>query len=200
MSLSDKELITIVTYNRIAESRRGNLTTNHNFWLPEFLDIIKGQPVNPKFMDLGSGDGRDASLYKSHFGNLNNYVGIDLSQGMLTSALRRDLVKEPPFVLADMYTLPIMSEQMDIIWSAASLIHTPRDQIHVQLSEIYRCLKDKGKVFISVKYGQGEGWEISPSQLDSRYVVYWKEDDILDIMTMSKLIPERLWVCDSFKK
>lgn len=173
MPITAAEKKTIQSYDVIAESRRQSLTNDTNFWITEFQHLVGSCP-NPSLLDLGCGDGREAALYQSLYGHLRGYTGLDLSKGMLESAHRRQLLN-PSLVNADMYSLPFGSDYFQFIWVAASLIHTPKNQISEQLAEIKRCLDADGRVFFAMRHGEGQGWEDGRTPSDHRYFVYWTE-------------------------
>lgn len=147
------------------------MTTNINFWKDKFLNLISEKGCR-RFLDLGCGDGRDAALFQSVFGHLAGYIGLDISRGMLDSVKGRNL-KKPSLVEADIYSLPLASSSVDFVWAAASLIHTPREQIQEQLAEIKRCLILGGQAFFVMKWGEGEKWETGSLPEDKRHVVFW---------------------------
>lgn len=180
MPITQAEIETIKSYNTIAETRRQSLS-NVEFWLPEFKKLI-GNTSNPSLLDLGCGDGREAALYQSLYGNLGNYVGLDLSHGMLMTASQRQL-QTPAFVESDMYRLPFAESKFQFIWASASLIHIPKNQVMEPLSEISRTLAPDGKAFFAMREGAGEGWEVSRTLSDRRYFVYWTEAEFCSVLT-----------------
>ncbi|MBI2310297.1 class I SAM-dependent methyltransferase [Candidatus Collierbacteria bacterium] len=180
MPITAAEKETIQSYDAIAESRRQSLTNDIDFWITEFQHLVGSCP-DPSLLDLGCGDGREAALYQSLYGNLTNYVGLDLSRGMLECARRRQLLN-PSSVEADMYLLPFGSDRFKFIWAAASLIHTPKDQISEQLGEIRRCLGTGGRVFFAMRHGEGQGWEEGRAPSDHRYFVYWTKADFCSLV------------------
>ncbi len=180
MPITQPERETIGSYDAIAESRRNSVTTNIYFWLNEFRLLVGNSP-DPLILDLGCGDGREAALYQSLYGHLRGYVGLDLSRGMLESARQRQLLG-PSLVEADMYHPPFDSASFEFIWAAASLIHTPKDQIAEQLREIRRCLDSNGRVFFAMRHGEGQGWEDGKASLDHRFFVYWTEPEFTSLL------------------
>lgn len=180
MPITQAETETIRSYDAIAESRRQSLTNDTDFWITEFQHLVGSCP-NPSLLDLGCGDGRETALYQSLYGNLTNYVGLDLSRGMLESASRRHLLN-PSLVEADMYSLPFGSDCFKFIWAAASLIHTPKDQISEQLAEIRRCFSSNGRIFFAMRHGEGQGWEEGRAPSDHRYFVYWTEAEFCSLL------------------
>lgn len=182
MPITEVEKETVQSYNAIAESRHQSLNDTR-FWITEFQQLVGSCP-NPSLLDLGCGDCREAALYQSLYGNLINYVGLDLSRGMLESAHQRQL-SNPFLVNADMYSLPFSPDSFKYIWAAASLIHTPKNQISEQLTEIKRCLTSDGQIFFAMRHGEGSRWEEGRTPLDHRYFVYWTEAEFCSLLTAS---------------
>jgi len=139
----DVKKFTTNTYDKIAVAY--NKRNNAHFWVDEFkyyVSIFKGKRI----IDLGCGAGRDAEEFAK---TECDYVGIDLSQGMLDVAKKR--VPSATFIKADFYKLPFKDDYFDGFWAAASLLHVPKKEIISVLNEIRRITKKGGVGFVSVK-------------------------------------------------
>jgi SAM-dependent methyltransferase len=103
---------------------------------------------NPKTIEIGCGNGRDAKEIIKH---TNDYLGIDLSEGMLNLAKKN--VPETNFQLADLesFEFPLST---DTIISFASFLHTDKETLTQVLQKIDASLNTNGVVFISLKYGE----------------------------------------------
>ena len=107
-----------------------------------FLDAVDG-PI----ADLGCGPGRHLPLLDA--------VGMDLSDGMLAIARTRGTVvrgdlRRPPF------------KNLGGIWSCASLLHVPREDVPATLSAWRQALRPGGVLALSTSLGDMEGWEEMP--------------------------------------
>ena len=190
MSISEAEKITVNTYDNIARIRRG-MTTNKDFWRDIYLQFVR-RLRNPRVLDLGCGDGRDAELHQSITGSLGGYSGLDLSYEMLICAkgrnlvdhklVREKIVEAEPLVQGDFYKLPFRDNIFNLVWAPASLIHTPRELLREPLAEINRVTDVGGKVFFAMKYGRGEKWEEGKSAEDRRFVVYWGKGNFGEVL------------------
>ncbi len=139
----DVKKVTIQNYNKIASQYN---TTNHDhFWINEFeffRENLKGTNV----IDLGCGAGRDAEVFiRNNF----DYIGIDLSEGMLKVAKKRN--PEGKFLQMDFNNLKFGDKSFDGFWAAASFLHVPRKEMLDVLLEAKRTLKDNGLGFVSIK-------------------------------------------------
>ncbi|MBX4187923.1 MAG: class I SAM-dependent methyltransferase [Candidatus Doudnabacteria bacterium] len=111
---------------------------------------------NPKVLEIGCGDGRDAKeIYKW----TDDYLGIDLSESMLRLASQN--LPGARFALADMENFPFPGG-LDIIFAFASLLHVPLHKFQEILARGYDALNSGGVFVISVKHGR------------------YKEDDVKD--------------------
>lgn len=104
--------------------------------------------ANPKTVEIGCGNGRDAKEIIKH---TNDYLGIDLSEGMLK--LAKENVPEANFQLIDLesFEFPLNT---DTIFSFASLLHTDKETLTKVLQKIDTSLNTNGVIFISLKYGE----------------------------------------------
>lgn len=102
---------------------------------------------NPRVVELGCGDGRDAAVITTR---TNDYLGIDASSGMI--ALAKQRVPAAHFVVGDMTTCEMPSE-IDILFAFASFLHCDRDTVIQILQRIHFSLSSDGIVCIAVKLG-----------------------------------------------
>ncbi len=126
-----------------------------NLRLERALAAFASRVVVPRrVLDLGCGPGRDIE----HLAQLGCWgVGLDSSPGMLVEARRR--FPTVPFVLADLRSVPLASGTLDGVWACASLLHLPRCQLPIALTQIARLLQRPGGVlYLALKDGQGEQW------------------------------------------
>jgi SAM-dependent methyltransferase len=101
-------------------------------------------------LDLGCGAGYDLEAFRSRG---HSAVGLDYAAPIAKIA---KTTSEAPVVVADMRAIPFGGAVFDGIWASASLLHLPRDDLPLALSEIKRVLKTGGLLFASVKKGVGD--------------------------------------------
>jgi ubiquinone/menaquinone biosynthesis C-methylase UbiE len=169
------EQITNATYDQIAASYA------EHYWkmsldqmLQRFTDAVK---AGGRVLDLGCGPGRDVALLNERGCNT---IGIDRSMGMLREARRR---VSASFACGDMRRIPLRSASVDGIWMCASLLHIPRPDVPVVLSEVHRILTADGVLYISVRQGDGEEWLDNDGGL--RYFTLFQLDELLGLMTQA---------------
>lgn len=145
-----------------------------------FRSLVSG-PV----ADLGCGPGRDLQ-------RLDDVVGMDRSEGMLALARTRGRVvrgdlRRPPF------------RQLAGIWSCASLLHVPREDVPVTLAAWHECLRPGGILGLSTSLGDEEGWERMPYGIphdhrgpDERWFVHHPEDALLGLLRDTGFTVERI--------
>jgi SAM-dependent methyltransferase len=132
-----------------------------------FRSLVRG-PV----ADLGCGPGRDLQ-------RLDDVVGMDRSDGMLALARTRGRVvrgdlRRPPFL------------DLAGVWSNASLLHVPREDVPATLAAWHECLRPGGVLGLSTSLGDEEGWEKMPYGIphdhrgpDERWFVHHPEEVLL---------------------
>jgi SAM-dependent methyltransferase len=141
---------TIDTYNASAEL----MAQKFNNIQARVADIERGlsflQMKNPSVLEIGCGNGRDAQEIVKH---TDRYLGIDISQSMIDIAQRT--LPEQRFVVADIESYTF-EHDIDIIFSFASLLHSPPEKLEQVFRSAHTALSADGVFYISLKLGQGE--------------------------------------------
>ena len=97
-------------------------------------------------------------------------LGLDLSAGMLAVAAER---LPGRLVQGDLRALPLISGQLDAIWSVASLLHVPQRDTSKVLLEFRRTLRDTGTLALITALGDRDVFEAVPYAPDEqRWFVY----------------------------
>jgi SAM-dependent methyltransferase len=164
---------TIQTYDRIASSfaeRTWNLPLDA--MRTAFLDALaashSGRPL--RILDAGCGPGRDVAWFRAHG---HQAVGADLSDGILAEAQRR--VPGAPFVRMDLRAPSFAPRSFDGIRLSACLVHVPKLS-WVSTLRNYRLLLDGGRLFLSVKHGEGE------RMVGERFFSYTSEEELASLL------------------
>jgi ubiquinone/menaquinone biosynthesis C-methylase UbiE len=134
-------------YNLIAENfsySRKNLN-----W-PEIEYFKKYLRKNDKVLDLGCGNGRLIGFIKDY---QIDYCGLDNSEKLLIQAIKNKPEYQASFILGEMYNLPFVDSQFDIVFCLAAFHHLPTKQLRLKtLSEIQRVLKKDGLLLMTNWY------------------------------------------------
>lgn len=101
---------------------------------------------NPKVVEVGCGDGRDAEEITRL---TMNYVGFDPSIGLLDIAKKR--LPKTKFELNNAINFEYPNG-LDVIFSFASLLHSDKDELAQVLKKAAKSLKQGGVFYISLKY------------------------------------------------
>jgi ubiquinone/menaquinone biosynthesis C-methylase UbiE len=138
------------TYNEIAAEFD---ITRYKPW-PQTVEFIDELPDNSTVLDLGCGNGRNI-MYLPSLKRGFRIFGLDFSIHLLRIAKEKikDLGLEHiiEFILGDVIQLPFPSSSLDGIIYVATLHHLPTaDQRLASLLDLERCLRSKGRAFISV--------------------------------------------------
>lgn len=171
--MTDLVDVTRQTYDRIAQQydEKAGAPT------PELLAFREGfaSRVRGPVADLGCGPGRDlARMRESGL----DVLGIDLSAGMLALARTRG-----PVVLGDLRRPPLRPGSLGGIWSSASLLHVPRQDVPAALGTWHTLLSPDGVLGLSTALGDAEGWEPVPYDLGvRRWFVHHEEDALVAML------------------
>lgn len=182
---------TRATYDRIAEAFLAR-TRDRTAIVHALEPFVHEVPPRGLVLDLGCGPGCDVALLR---GRGLRVVGADLSEGMLRIGRR-----EFPglFVAADMRSLPFASSAFDAVWANASLLHLARALVPGTLRELHRALRPGGVLFVSLKRGDGEGWDERAYGPDApRWFTYWAAEEFEGLLADAGLEVVRFWSTSS---
>ena len=140
--------------------------------LPLAQMLVRHVSPSGQVLEIGCGTGRDMAWFELQGIRV---TGIDLSAGMLTFA--RSLV-HGPLCLMNMCQIGLSAGYFDGAWSAASLLHLPKQTAPQALREIKRVLKPGGMLVVSVQEGDGEGWEESYVPGVRRFFARYQGDEM----------------------
>lgn len=142
----------------------------------EIEHFLRKIGVEGPVLDVGCGAGRDAE----HIIALGRRVVLsDVSANMLRIA--RDRVQAPA-VHCDMAALPFAARAFAGVWMCASLIHIQRERQQGVLAEALRVLKPRGRIAISLKEGDGEGWRTGERMDEPRWFTYWRPQQVRELL------------------
>ncbi len=132
-------------------------------------------PAGAKVLDAGGGHGRDsAELSKKGF----EPCLLDLSAGLLAEARRRNAAVCS--IQGDVRSLPFSSSSFNGIWACASLVHLERQEIRGAFLEMARVASRRGVLFVSLRLGEGKGWEEWKGF--RRFYTYVRPGEAIDMM------------------
>jgi ubiquinone/menaquinone biosynthesis C-methylase UbiE len=143
-------------------------------WLERFAERLG---AGARVLDLGAGPGCDSAELR-RLGL--KAVSLDLSLGMLRAGVREF---PGPRIQADARQLPLRDGSLAGVWANASLLHLSPEEAAAALREVRRVLCVPGLLHVSVKSGDGAGWE-SERYGEPRWFQYWTGAD-LDTLLMT---------------
>lgn len=170
-SLSDHTSSNRATYDRIAvryaQHQNQPRTPDEDLFSTFERAFLAKVPPAGVVADMGCGPAMDGGRFAAQGYRV---VGLDLSAGMLAVAAQ---LLPGRLVQGDLRALPLVSGQLDALWSVASLLHVPeRDTLKVLL-EFRRTLHDTGTLALITALGDGDVFEAVPYAPDEqRWFVY----------------------------
>ena len=143
-------------------------------------DLVAALPAGSRVLEIGSGSGRDAAALEA--GGLS-VRRTDITPGFV-ELLRADGfeadVLDP---LTDDLADPRRPGQpYDGVWASASLLHVARADLPVVLRRLAEATRADGLLRMSVKEGDGEGWSTHGSVSTPRRFVYWREEQLREVL------------------
>lgn len=127
--------------------------TRQKFWVDgekiiEQIAALRLEKV--RILELGCGSGRFLSYFKSRYKAEFDYVGVDISEGMLDLARKEH--PESEFITGDMSQIfsRFDAESFDVIVACASFQHLPSKQERQELIDnAYRLLRYEGLLMMT---------------------------------------------------
>ncbi len=174
MTTTDREKQTVGYYDRKADDWA---TVHHGFeeasyWQNEMERFHELLPSG-KILEIGSGAGKDAeSLIKMGY----DYIGTDASEGLLRVAQKRN--PQATFKYVGVHDLDFPEHEFDGFWTAATLLHIPKDRIDGALQKIKTQVKPDGVGFITMKAGAGE----REDKETGRWFAYYSKDEFQGVL------------------
>lgn len=127
-------------------------------------------------IELGCGTGRDAKEILKY---THNYVGIDISEGMIQVA--KEKAPNGDFRVCDIASFKFPND-IDIVFAFASLFHLNDSELDAVLKDIYKTLNSGGVFYISIAQLADSVYEIvKDTEFGKRYYFYHKPQRILEL-------------------
>ncbi len=165
--LSEKE-ITLQTYNKsakkLAEYFSGVSGPRKAFIDKSFKIYSKN---NPKVLEIGCGDGRDAEYIVS---KTKNYEGFDLSERMIELARKR--LKGVNFFVDDLSQYNC-HKKYDIIFALSALVHSDKKEVKDFIYSMSSCLVENGILVIDLKIKKTYTRELQTDKFGMRVFYYY---------------------------
>jgi len=111
--------------------------------------FLKYLPPNGRILDAGSGSGRDTLAFLERGYDVNAF---DSSRTLCKLSTQLTGVKTQLLRFQNLEDIG----KYDGIWACASLLHVPEKELHDVACRLLRSLKQKGAIYMSFKYGDGE--------------------------------------------
>lgn len=136
---------------------------------------LAGNPKNPKVIEIGCGDGRDAKTITQ---KTTDYVGFDISKELIK--LAKSHVPKAKFVVGNAADFDY-GHDVDIIFAFASLLHSPQDEVKLILDKASKALKPGGIFYISLKYAPQYESKVKTDQFGRRTFFFYNAELIQDL-------------------
>ncbi len=137
------------------------------------IETFKELLPEGRILEIGTGSGREAVQL---IGLGYDYTGVDASSGLIREA--EAAIPQGKFFHRTVYDLDFPPQSFDGFWTAATLLHIPKNRIQEALTQIRFVVRRGGIGFISLKEGEGEGVEKSTGRL----FTYYSSDEFIDIL------------------
>ena len=172
----DSRKITTESYDITASEYIEKIKTMHpKEFGNKFMKLLK---AGGSILDVGCAGGRDATLFVNKGFQV---TGIDLSSRMIEEATKKE--KRATFQVMDVTQLSFSSNSFDGVWANVIFLHLDREQFKKGLEELFRVLKPGGIVYVSVKKGEGKGFESDERVRGvKKFWAYYQEADVKNFL------------------
>jgi SAM-dependent methyltransferase len=167
-----EELETIATYDATAADWASKHNTT-SFWAEELKVFQRYLPAG-KILEIGCGGARDAKLLLAAG---YDYTGTDVSVGLVKEAQKN--LPQATFLQQSLYDLDFSPQSFDGFWAAAVLLHIPKKRLGEALNRLNMVLKPGAVGYISVKQGEGEGFD---DQVGKRFFAYYRQAEMTEAL------------------
>lgn len=136
---------------------------------------LVGEVKNPKVLEIGCGDGRDAKEILKY---TDDYVGIDISKEMVKIAKRH--VPNANLKVIDVleYEFP---KELDLVISFASLYHLKKEELKVVIDKVHDSLKPGGVFYLSLKHEPNYSNTIKEDIYGTRLFYFYNPEIIMEL-------------------
>ena len=158
------------TYDAIAPQFLERTRSLDGPWVERFARAL---PPGSQVVDLGAGPCHLSAALRAEGLRV---ISVDRSAAMLRVAQHE---YPGPRVQADLRCLPFRAASLDGIWANASLLHLDREELAPALRELRRVLVASGLLHLTLKHGEGGGWDRSKYSPDApRWFTYFTEAEV----------------------
>lgn len=137
-------------YDKFAKERQEKLKSGmlpaHRFVEKPMMKSMMPDLTLKKILMLGCGTGEETELLQLFGADINNLIGIDLSEESIKIA--KETYPNIDFRVSDMNELPFMDESFDFVYSSLTIHYTKTP--NKVYDEVYRVLKKDGLLLFSV--------------------------------------------------
>lgn len=127
-------------------------------------------------LEIGCGNWRDA---KEILNYSTNYLGIDYSTGMLN--LAREYLPDAKLLIQDIEEFQ-SEEKFDIIFSFASLVHLPKENMKIVLKKLYSLLNNNWILVLSLRHSDEYKEEVNIEELSERFFAFYNPEIIKELV------------------
>ena len=173
---------TINTYNRTALAYDAETA---GFWdlFPRTVIETFSEMVHGRVLDVGSGPGRDGLLLQ---GKGLEVTCLDASDAMVALSSSRGLDS----VVGDFCNLPFPDVAFGGVWAYTALLHIPKAEIQVALSEINRVLAKGGVFGLGLIEGDEEKYRESSGISLPRWFSYYRKEEVEELLQKHGFVVE----------
>ncbi len=138
----------------------------------DFLALVKG-----KILDLCCGSGRDSKLFTEKGYSV---VGVDLSTEMIDIA--KKIAPTASFKVMNAVDLDFPDNSFDAVFFNAGLLAIPKKYALDIMKKVNSVLVDSGILYISVKEGTGEGFQMHKYYKIEKFYAYFEEEEMKNLL------------------
>ena len=161
--------------------------------IPALLDFARQFPAGSRFLDLCGGCGYDSQRVHDLGYEV---VGIDFSEDSIRIARERNA--DIPFYVDNILNDYSYVGTVDAIFVIAGLVHIETERLREAFFRMHRVLADDGRLFITIREGNGKQIErslatIDGEEYDRNFIAHTKEEMIQSAKGLFCYVDEVGW-------
>ncbi len=150
-------------------------------WIDKSLEMLK---PGAKILEIGSAYGRDAKLIE--------HKGFAVEKTDATKGFVEILQKDDPSARVLNILTDDINDTYDLLIANAVFLHFNDDETIMATRKVYDALNQGGTFSLTLKQGEGEGWQDNKG-MGSRYFNYWSKEGITELLLSAGFSEVTAW-------
>lgn len=156
-----------------------------------FAERVEPGSDGGRVLEIGSAGGRDAVMLES--------LGLTVDRTDITPAFVEALRAAGHDARVVDPLVDDLGSDLDGVWANAVLLHLNRPEMAIVLRRLRDAVRPGGRMFCTLKVGDGDGWSRHGNVAGARHFTFWREPDLRAVLTAAGWTVDELDECPGSK-